>query len=112
MRISGILVVLVSVLFLSSCSIYKMNIRQGNIIEQEDVSTIRKGMTKAQIRFLLGQPLVNDSFANDKWYYVNTFKNGRTGEETRQELLVHFDQSDRVINLSGDFEIPDAFNEE
>lgn len=110
MRISGILLVLISVLFLSSCSIYKMNIRQGNIIEQDDVSALRKGMTKAQVRYLLGQPLVNDTFASDKWYYVNTFKNGRTGDETRQELIVHFDDADRVINLSGDFDLPEAFD--
>jgi outer membrane protein assembly factor BamE len=87
-----------------------MNIRQGNIIEQEDVSAIQKGMTKAQIRYLLGQPLVNDSFSDDKWYYINTFKNGRTGQETRQELIIQFDDTNRVINvISDDFELPTDF---
>jgi outer membrane protein assembly factor BamE len=90
-----------------------MNIRQGNIIEQEDVSAIRKGMTKAQIRYLLGQPLVNDSFADDQWYYINTFKNGRTGQETRQELIIQFDASQSVINvISNDFELPEEFQKQ
>ncbi|NVJ60596.1 MAG: outer membrane protein assembly factor BamE [Gammaproteobacteria bacterium] len=92
----------------SSCSIYKMNIRQGNIIEQKQVSQIKPGMTKGQVQYLLGRPLVNDTFSDDTWYYLNTNKDGKTGEETQQKLFIEF-ANDKVISMKGDFELPGEF---
>ena len=103
------LLVLFAVSVMSSCSIYRMDIRQGNLIEQKDVDRIKAGMNQAQIRFLLGRPLVNDTFDNNVWYYINTFKSGKTQEVVRQELIVTFVDG-KVTDLSGDFDIPPLFN--
>jgi len=109
MRIINFIVAAIILLSFSGCSIYKINIRQGNIIEQKHVSQVRKGMTKAQVQYLLGKPLVNDTFGDSKWHYVNTFKSGQTGEQTRQQLFITF-ENDKVVSMSGDFELPEGFN--
>ncbi|WP_144392831.1 outer membrane protein assembly factor BamE [Pleionea sediminis] len=108
MRISAVILIATLLLTgMSGCSIYKMNIRQGNIIEQEDVSQLKKGMTKAQVQFLLGKPLVNDSFDDNTWYYLNRFKNGQTGKITQQKLTINFSDG-KLIKVSGDFDVPEG----
>ena len=89
---------------LAGCSIYRMDIRQGNIVEQKDVDKIKLGMNKEQIRFILGQPVIHDTFDNSKWYYLYTNKNGKTGEKSRKELIIIF-QNDKVSALKGDFKL-------
>lgn len=98
----------ITLVLVASCSIYKMNIRQGNIIEQKQVSQVKPGMSKGQVQYLLGRPLVNDTFGDNTWYYLNTNKDGKTGQETQQKLLIEF-VDDKVTNMSGDFEIPSEF---
>ncbi|NVJ49827.1 MAG: outer membrane protein assembly factor BamE [Gammaproteobacteria bacterium] len=100
------LVTLISIIMmLSACSIYKMSIRQGNIVEQKHVSQLRKGMTKGQVQYLLGRPIIQDSFSDNTWYYLNTTKNGQSGEEVRTELTVYFVE-EKLTKVVGDFEIP------
>ncbi len=108
MRIASIILFLG--LLLSGCSIYKMNIRQGNIVEQKDVDQLKPGMTKAQVTYLLGRPIVNDSFDENTWYYLNHFKNGKTEEVTRKELLVLF-SNEKLSGLKGDYTLPTGFGQ-
>ncbi len=49
---------------------YRMEIQQGNHLSQEKVSQLRRGMTKDQVRFLLGTPLLTDMFHGDRWDYL------------------------------------------
>lgn len=49
---------------------YKFDIQQGNFVTQEDVARLQIGMNKEQVRFILGTPLLNDSFHADRWDYV------------------------------------------
>lgn len=109
MRILGFIFAATLLLGTTGCSIYKMNIRQGNIIEQDDVAQLRKGMTKPQVEFLLGRPLVNDTFDEDTWYYVNRYKHGPTGKITQQQLVVVFEQG-KLTQLTGDFDLPESFS--
>jgi len=95
-------------IILSGCSIYKMNIRQGNIIEQKHVSQLRQGMSKGQVQYLLGRPVVQDTFSDDTWYYINTFKDGKTEKETRTELVLTF-VDEKLHSVKGDYEIPEDF---
>ncbi|MBW3139897.1 outer membrane protein assembly factor BamE [Ferrimonas balearica] len=89
--------------------VYKIDIPQGNFIEQNQVEKLRIGMNREQVEFVLGRPVLRDSFASDTWYYVYQFKNGRTNELTRKELVVHF-ADDAVVSVDGDYTLSDSFN--
>ena len=72
------------------CSAYRIDIRQGNTLEAEAVDSLRVGMTKQQVVFLFGTPLVQDPFHPNRWDYVFTFTPGG-GDMTRQHLSLYFD---------------------
>lgn len=55
---------------LSGCSIYKLSMRQGNVITQKEMSSLHKGMTRSQVEGVLGTPLIRDPFQNERWDYV------------------------------------------
>ena len=83
------------------CSAYRIDIRQGNTLEPEVVDSLRVGMTKQQVTFLLGTPLVQDPFHPNRWDYAYTFKPGR-GKMTRQHLTLFFEGEELVkIDRSG-----------
>lgn len=100
-------------LSLSACSIidplvYKIDIPQGNYIEQRDVDQLRVGMSREQVKFVLGKPVVENAFRNDTWHYVFRLKPGR-GDIVTREAIVHF-ENDRVVRLTGDFDVPEEFH--
>ena len=57
--------------------VYQANLSQGNLLKQEDLDQIEVGMTRAQVRFLLGTPMVDDPFHIDRWDYVYFIRIGR-----------------------------------
>ena len=82
--------------------VYKISIPQGNIITQEMVDQLRHGMTKRQVIFVMGTPLVRDPYHQDRWDYVYNFQPG--GGERGQERLSVLFENDQLVSLSGDFE--------
>ena len=62
----------VGALLASGC-VYKMNIQQGNYLVADSVSQLKEGMTRSQVRFLLGTPMVPDAFDDDRWDYYYFF---------------------------------------
>jgi outer membrane protein assembly factor BamE len=79
---------------------YKMDIQQGNYVTQEMVAKLKPGMSRAQVRFALGTPLVVDPFHAERWDYVYVLqKGGRIVEHRR--LVVLFD-GDKLLRLEGD----------
>jgi outer membrane protein assembly factor BamE len=79
---------------------YKMDIQQGNVVTQDMVAKLKPGMTKSQVRFALGTPLVIDPFHNDRWDYVYVQqKRGRVTEERR--IVVLF-SDDKLLRIEGD----------
>ena len=99
-----------SLLVLSGCNnigsmdfpgVYKISIPQGNIITQEMVDQLRPGMTKRQVIFVMGTPLVRDPYHQDRWDYVYNFQPGG-GERGGERLSVLF-QDDQLLEISGDF---------
>ena len=80
---------------------YRINIQQGNYLEQEDVDMVEPGMTRSQVRFLLGTPMVEDLFNSDRWDYVYYLKVGRSGDVYRRHFVVYFegDQAVRIEKL-------------
>ncbi|HRP95214.1 MAG TPA: outer membrane protein assembly factor BamE [Rhodocyclaceae bacterium] len=79
---------------------YRIDVRQGNYVDQSMVSQLRKGMTREQVRFVLGTPLVVDPFRTDRWDYVYLFKPGR-GPAERRVISVFF-EGDRLDRVEGD----------
>src|SRR5437667_461809 len=57
--------------------VYRMNIQQGNYLEGKTVDQLQFGMTRSQVRYLLGTPMVPAVFDKDRWDYVYYFKRGR-----------------------------------
>ncbi|NRD73276.1 outer membrane protein assembly factor BamE [Shewanella sp. VB17] len=99
---------------LSACSvfdwlIYKPDIPQGNYIETQQVEKLRIEMTKEQVEYILGRPVLRDSFADDTWYYVYHYKSGRDASITHKELIIHFDK-DQLANIVGDYDLAEDFN--
>ena len=89
--------------------VYKPDISQGNYMEPQQVEKLRIDMTKAQTEFVLGRPVLRDSFANDTWYYVYHFKSGRDASIIHKELILHFD-NDKLVKVEGDYELSPEFN--
>lgn len=81
--------------------VYRLNIDQGNIITQDMVNQLKPGMTRDQVKFVMGSPLIVDAFHENRWDYVYTLRDGK-GKTTRQNLTVLF-ANDTLSGLSGDF---------
>lgn len=94
-------------LMLSACSnlefpwVYRIDIDQGNIITQEMVDQLKPGLTRDQVKYVMGSPLVIDPFHPDRWDYVYTMRKG-DGSRKREQLSVFF-KDDLLASLSGDF---------
>ena len=82
--------------------VYKIAIPQGNIITQEMIDQLRPGMTKRQVIFVMGTPLVRDPYHQDRWDYVYNFQPG--GGERGQERISVLFEDDQLVSFSGDFE--------
>ena len=81
--------------------VYKMSIPQGNIITQDMVDQLRLGMTKRQVTFVMGTPLIRDPYHQDRWDYIYSFQPG--GGERGQERIAVFFDNNQLVRFSGDF---------
>jgi len=90
-RIAGLLVACALAAAASGC-VYRMNIMQGNYLEAAAVEQVQVGMTRSQVRFLLGTPMVADSFTPNRWDYVYLFVDGRTRKPDRRHFIVWFEE--------------------
>ncbi|QYK04041.1 outer membrane protein assembly factor BamE [Shewanella zhangzhouensis] len=101
-------------LSLSGCSVfdwlvYKPDIPQGNYMEPQQVEKLRIEMTKEQAEYVLGRPVLRDSFADDTWYYVYHFKSGRDASVIHKELVLYF-ENNQLVKVTGDYELSSEFN--
>jgi len=80
---------------------YRINIQQGNYLEEDDVDQVQPGMTRSQVRFLLGTPMVEDLFNDERWDYVYYLKLGRSGKVFRRHFVVYF-EGDQAIRIERD----------
>jgi len=96
---------------LSGCSVdsitkrinpYRIDIRQGNYLDQEMVAQLRKGMTRDQVQFVLGRPLLVDAFHTDRWDYVYYFKMGKSQAVEERIFSVFFDEQGLLDYVEGD----------
>jgi outer membrane protein assembly factor BamE len=102
-------------LLLAACSstptaqLYRIDVRQGNVITQEMVAQLKPGLTRDQVRFILGSPLVADMFHTDRWDYVYYFQPGK-GEAQQRRLTVIFEDN-KLARLAGDVVAGDGWLE-
>ncbi|MBI4205047.1 MAG: outer membrane protein assembly factor BamE [Betaproteobacteria bacterium] len=79
---------------------YKIDVQQGNYVNQEMVAKLKPGMTRSQVRFILGTPLVVDPFRTDRWDYVYVLKKG--GELMEQRRIAVIFEDDKLKRIEGD----------
>jgi outer membrane protein assembly factor BamE len=97
------------VVALCSCSfpaVYKLDIQQGNIITQDRVDQLKPGMSKRQVRFLMGTPLLVDSFNENRWDYFYSLKNN--DDAYSKERLTMYFVDDQLHHMQGNFRPGDA----
>lgn len=75
---------------LASGCVYRINIQQGNYLDQAAVEQVKAGMTRSQVRYLLGTPMVADIFGKDRWDYIYYLKKGRTRHVDSRRVTVYF----------------------
>ena len=82
--------------------VYRIDIQQGNVIDQEMVDRLRLGMNKRQAQFVLGAPMLIDPFHANRWDYVYLFRPGTEGKgEARKERVSLFFEEDRLVKITG-----------
>lgn len=81
---------------------YRIDVQQGNVVSQEMAAQLKPGLTKDQVRFVLGTPLLMDIFHEDRWDYVYRLEKGRGGEVEQRRLSVFFDKDGKLARLGGD----------
>ena len=80
---------------------YKPDIQQGNVISQEQINRLEPGMSKNQVRYLMGTPMLVDTFHQDRWDYVFTMKKG--GGDVKRERVALFFKDDQLVKIEGNF---------
>lgn len=80
---------------------YRMEIQQGNFVSQEMVSQLKPGMSRDQVRFVLGTPLITDSFHADRWDYVFRRQKVNSDELEHRKIAVLFENG-KLKRVEGD----------
>lgn len=103
----ALLAILLSTLVTSGC-VYRMTVQQGNFLDARQVVQVKEGMTRAQVRFLLGTPMLPDAFDRDRWDYLYYLKVGRLQKAEEQRLTIYFtdDKVTRIENVGAPTEVP------
>jgi len=102
------------IFFLSSCSwapdlsylglprVHKIDVPQGNFIEQDQINQLRPGMNQQQVRFIMGTPMLDDSFNKNRWDYIYRFKPGY-GDTIVKQATIYFNDDGKLNNIQGTF---------
>ena len=104
MRKTFLLALIFCTLVFSSACVYRANISQGNLIKQEDMDQVEVGMTRNQVRFLLGTPLVSDPFHKARWDYAYYITVGRNAAVFKRWVTIVF-EDDVVTEIVEDQEL-------
>jgi len=78
--------------------VYQANLSQGNLLKQEDLDQVEVGMTRRQVRFLLGTPMIDDPFHEERWDYIYYLKIGRDDAIFKRWISIYFD-ADNVSEI-------------
>ncbi len=98
------LAALLTAALVASCSlprVYRLTVQQGNVITQEMVDSLKPGMTREQVAYIMGEPVVRNPFDQDRWDYVYTLRVPRFVDD--QARLSLFFADGQLTHFSGDF---------
>lgn len=84
--------------------VYRINVEQGNVVTEEMVEQLRPGLNRRQVRYIMGTPLIEDSFHEDRWDYRYLLRNGN--ELLSETQLTLWFEGDELVRVEG----PDAPN--
>ena len=90
--------------FLGLITPYKVEVVQGNVVTKEQVDAIKPGLSRAQVRDILGSPLLTDLFHADRWDYVFTIR--RQGAEPQSRRIVVLFDGDTMKSIEGADQLP------
>ena len=79
--------------------VYRIDVQQGNVIEQEMLDKLKPGMVKDQVHFIMGTPTIVDPFRQDRWEYIYTFSKG--GKRRQQRHITIYFEDDKLAYLDG-----------
>ena len=85
----------------TACNLYRITVQQGNVITQEMVNSLKPGMTREQVAYIMGEPVVRNPFNESQWDYVYTLQ--VPGRVERQRKLSLFFADGVLSHLTGDF---------
>ena len=97
------LTVLLSFIFISACSIpqvYKLTVQQGNIVTQDMIDELKEGMTKRQVAYVMGTPLIRSPYQQDRWTYLYTLERRDTVVKSYQ--ITVFFEDDLFTRFEGE----------
>jgi outer membrane protein assembly factor BamE len=101
-----VLALLAATTLLGAC-VYRPDIQQGNLLTIKDIDQVTVGMTRSQVRFLLGTPVAGTGFRQDRWDYMYYLKPGKSRKTTQRWIIVWFD-GDTVREVNRDVPIGQA----
>jgi len=110
-----ILLIALAITCLSACGfvgfpgVYKIDVEQGNIVTQEMADQLKPGMSRRQVRFIMGTPLIEDTFNQDRWDYPYVKRNGLN--VLSESLLTVVFEGDTLVTVRGDY-LPPAWSEQ
>ena len=92
---------IIAALALAGCGlVYTIDVQQGNYVTQDVAAKLKIGMTKAEVRQLLGTPLLIDAFHSNRWdYFFSSVKRGKAEDRTRLSI---FFENDKVVSFNGE----------
>ena len=99
MRIRLLILVGFLIITLQAC-IYRMDIPQGNQIDQQKLEQLKTGMTKSQVEFLLGSAAINDQYHANQAHYVYYLFNGKERTSELKKMILTYD-ADILVNIEG-----------
>ncbi len=93
-----------TLLFAASCStshfpwVYRIDVDQGNIVDTKKLDQLELGMSMRQVRYLLGTPLIQDTFHPNRWDYFYSYETGK-GLISRKSLILHFNEEQSLARI-------------
>lgn len=106
MKMKSLVAVVLLAVGVTACSsvkkvVYRIDVPQGNYLEQDKIDQLKVGMNQEQVQYLLGTPMLKDSFAQNRWSYVFIKREGYN-DPVQRTLFVHFNQKGLVSDIKLD----------
>lgn len=103
--------IIVLAISLSACSswVYKRDIAQGNYLEPRLINKLQIEMTKEQVKYVLGSPILIGSYDGNTWHYIYRFKSGRDEDFNLEKRFIVKFENEKLVSAEGDFTLPESF---